>query len=703
MSRRHRHSRAPLGALTAGLLIVASGMAISAAPATGAPDADRVAAGEIADADIPITEVTLFRSGIASFTRETTVRGDATLRLDVGTSDVNDLLKSLVVMDLDGGRVESVGYSAEEPVKKRLESLGLSDPSQLTMDNLLLAFRGIEVRLTTAEGQSDGRVLGVDRRAAPAENGTITEAWVSLLTSGGVRSVLVGSIRSLELLDPGVQEEMDELVAVIGSQRTEKSRPVEIRLRGDGERTILAAYVAESPVWKTSYRLLLPEPGESRGRMQGWAIVENTTDEDWEDVQLSLVSGRPISFTMGLSSPFYVARPHVPVPLEAAAQPRAFAGGTVARVNEELTGGAMMEDRAAGRGGHSPFQNANTRRNRESIGLARVGFESTTIASATPTEAGEVFSFRLNDRVTVPRQRSAMLPIIAGDLETRRVSVSSPGAGEHPTRAVEVVNGTGSPLLPGPIGVYDNGVYAGDAQVGHVPAGDKRLLGYSTDLDVSVRRTEKSSNDVQRVSIVNGVFRQTIAQETVTTFEISNKDASDGRTLVIEQYHWDGWDFEPDVPVVERSGNIARMEIEVDAGGAERFETVARRVQRETVGFDSMSQSRLVKLSRDGAASDEVIEAFREWGSRRGAIRDLERRIGEIDNASGAISADQQRVRENMRTVGQNTDLYARYLAKLTEQEDRLEELARERSGLVGERDAAEASLRQWLSNLNVG
>src|SRR5207244_11454640 len=118
---------------------------------------------------------------------------------------------------------------------------------------------------------------------------------------------------------------------------------VDVNLQGQGARDIVIAYVQEAPVWKTSYRLVLPDapkdkdgkPAPKKGEgstpdrftIQGWAIVENTTDDDWKNVTLSLVSGRPVSFRMDLYEPLYVFRPEVPVPTGPGVMPRQYAGG----------------------------------------------------------------------------------------------------------------------------------------------------------------------------------------------------------------------------------------------------------------------------------------------------------------------------------------------------------------------------------------
>ena len=112
--------------------------------------------------------------------------------------------------------------------------------------------------------------------------------------------------------------------------RDQDKKPVTINFTGDGERHVRIGYVVETPVWKTSYRLILPAGAQDKPKIQGWAIVENQTDNDWNGVQLSLVSGRPISFIQDLYQPLYIPRPVVQPELYVSLTPQQYDGGIAA-------------------------------------------------------------------------------------------------------------------------------------------------------------------------------------------------------------------------------------------------------------------------------------------------------------------------------------------------------------------------------------
>src|SRR5205085_7361173 len=101
-------------------------------------------------------------------------------------------------------------------------------------------------------------------------------------------------------------------------------KAVSVVFSGNGKRKVAVGYVTEAPLWKPSYRLSVDEKGAAR--LQGWATVENTTDEDWVNVKVGLVAGRPMTFQMDLYDPLFVPRPHVEPELYASLRPPMYQG-----------------------------------------------------------------------------------------------------------------------------------------------------------------------------------------------------------------------------------------------------------------------------------------------------------------------------------------------------------------------------------------
>jgi hypothetical protein len=336
-------------------------------------------------------------------------------------------------------------------------------------------------------------------------------------------------------------------------------------------------------------------------------------------------------------------------------------------------------------------------------GSAMSEYGATSLARAV--EAGEVFQFELQHPVTVARQRSAMLPILAAPIEGRRVSIFTPGDNtKHPMRGVELTNTTGSQLMPGPISVFDGGAYAGDAQINHVPLADKRLLAYTVDLDVVVTPEQKYEEDVRKIRIVRGLIESTTLRRNSTTYTIENKDQKRTRSVIIEHPRMPG--FELVAPAggdkAERTDSAHRLEVELDAAKSGKLTTVQERTDATSIALTSMNLNTLMAYVKNGKASDAVLKAFQEAGRRQGLIIEATRRIEALENERSTITEDQTRVRSNMGSIDRASTLYANYMKKLTEQETRLDQIVK----LIdeGQTNLAQtrSDLENFLANLNV-
>ncbi|MBY0307157.1 MAG: hypothetical protein K2Q09_00300, partial [Phycisphaerales bacterium] len=326
------------------LLAALAGLTVALPPALAQPGPEKDAAAQPQHAskgvELPVTDITLYRSGVGYFLRKGTVDGNQRVSLKFDVSQINDVLKSMQVLDLDKGRIDAVSFASKDPLERRMRSFSINIGDNPSMPSLLERLRGSAVTLKTANGEVTGTVLSVESRKVPAgggDKGQVIETPVAnLITGGGIRSVVVSDIQNFTINDPKIAEEMSKALAALAESRADRIKSLDFSLSGDGSRRIAVAYVHESPVWKASYRLLLPEsadpskpdPANIAPVLKGWALVENTTDNDWNNVRLSLVSGRPVSFKMDLSEPMYVWRPDIPVPTVAGVMPKEYGGGT---------------------------------------------------------------------------------------------------------------------------------------------------------------------------------------------------------------------------------------------------------------------------------------------------------------------------------------------------------------------------------------
>jgi hypothetical protein len=238
------------------------------------------------------------------------------------TADINDLLKSMVVQDLDGGQVSTVTYGSKDPITKTLKSFSIDLTTNPTMAQLLQQVRGERVVLE-APNELSGIILGVEtRKKRLGDHETIDVDVLNLLTDGGLRAVELPSVTRIKLANEKLDAELRKALSVLASAHATDKKSVELSFLGKGSRRVRVGYIQESPVWKTTYRLVLSD--DQKPFLQGWAIVENTSEEDWNNVRLTLVSGRPISFTMDLYQPLYIPRPEEQLELYASLRPQTY-------------------------------------------------------------------------------------------------------------------------------------------------------------------------------------------------------------------------------------------------------------------------------------------------------------------------------------------------------------------------------------------
>ncbi|CAG0951378.1 hypothetical protein PHYC_00221 [Phycisphaerales bacterium] len=678
---------------------------------------------------LPIRRITLYRSGVGSFQRLGEVNGDATIQLRFKTEQINDILKSMVAVDLSKGkgRIDGIAYASKEPLAKRLASFGVDISDSPKMRDILSRLRGSPVKVTTSQGEFSGTVLNVEDRPTIVTGGQDAPParhdlpWVNLLTPQGVKSVSLTEALGFAILDPGLAEELAKALAAVAEYRADRTKTVDIVCSGDGSREIALAYVQESPVWKATYRLILPKTGgegaeKAPMQMHAWAIVENTSDDDWKDVTLALVSGRPVSFRMDLYEPLFMTRPELPVPTEQGVVARVFDAGqspfrdAAAPAREEALRALEFDARtsrmraaAPGRPSGGAEKAADPSVGYSMTGLSGDDMTTGFAAQSRGVESGEVFQFEVDHPVTVERQRSAMIPIVDTGIEGRRVSIYTPGDNpEHPMRGVEITNTSDVPFMPGPISVYDDGTYAGDAQIMYVPKGDKRLLAYSLDLEVDADAKSTSAYTVQRIKIVKGAMEQTALLERATTYSFENKDGSRPRTILIEHPRDDAWEFVGDAKPVETTTAAVRFQIEVSKGGKKAVEVKQRRIEGSRFEVTSFDLATLLSYSKQGKVSEEVLAAVREAARRQGVIADLALAIGALEKERAEITSDQSRVRENIGSVDRTSDLYARYMRKLSDQETRLDAIVGELATAHANLTAAQQDLASYISGLNV-
>jgi hypothetical protein len=683
--------------------------ALVAAPVT--PLVGQIARPAGPTASVPVTKVLLFSSGVGYFEHAGTVNGNSSTELRFRTSQINDILKSIVLQDQDGGRVGAVTYPSQDPLTKTLKSFQVDITQNPSLAQLLNQLRGARVTVQSQAERLSGTILGVETHRRAVDRDQIDVPVLNMLSGATIRAVELPSISNLSFDDPQLQDELTKALAALVQARDQDKKPVSISFAGSGDRRVRIGYVVETPIWKTSYRLLLDDKGKA-SRLQGWAIVENQTESDWTDVSLSLVSGRPISFIRDLYQPLYSTRPTVVPELYAGLRPQVYAGGLSGardRVDMPVVDSMASAQRRALEGRLEKARDATQALTLNELVATRGASRSGVIDAASSVEAlaeagklGELFQYTVGN-VTLPRQKSAMLPIITDSVDIERVSIYNASVlRTNPLTGVRLRNTTGKNLLQGPVTVLEKGSYAGDARIDNLPPGQERLLSYGIDLDVLVDNTKNTrAASVLTARIDKGVLiidrRVVLSRE----YAADNK-ADDEKTLVIEHAVSPGFKLVDTPKPFETTPTLYRFKGPAAPKKITTLTVKEEMVQNEAIALLPADLSQLVVYNRTGEIPASVRSALARAIQLKQALVDVERDITARTQSIAEITAEQDRIRENMKTVSPSTQYYERLLAKLNEQESSIERLQRERDGLIGRRDALRRELSDYVSTLTV-
>ena len=687
---------------------------------------------------LPVKQVVLFNSGVGYFGRSGEVEGEARVDLTFQESDVNDLLKSMTLQDFGGGHIAAVSYDSREPIARTLSSFAVNLNGEPTLAAILTQARGEQVEVvlnttvTTQPGTIKGTIVGHELQKVPVGTAQLDCVVLNVHTAEGFRAVKMMDVQRVRFLNPVLEAELKRALETVALSHDAAKKAVSIQFSGEGKRKVKVGYVVEAPVWKTSYRLVLDK--DDAPYLQGWAIVENPTDEDWQGVMMGLVSGRPISFKMDLYNPLFVPRPTVEPELFASLRPPAYDGGFRGRGGDDKLalgrpaepkpsaaapappgpggppgggGFGLAEGRKADGKGFGLAADAPADRTYEKQMADEMGrkFEAGAVGnSATASKLGDHFQYGIKHPVSLARQKSALLPIVGDKIEGTRVSIFNPAVqGKHPLLGFRMKNSTKATLPQGPITVLDNGVYAGDSRIQDVPVNDERLLAYAIDLATEViPQTGAGTTSVTGVKATKGIVHVTRRQREEKVYKVQNKSDTD-RTLLIEHPNRTNAQFKlvETAKPVEETAAVLRFETKVPAKQSAEFRVKEERDLGEQVVLTNSTDDGIRFVMNLNEASPKLKEQLKDALAKKGVWDAARRELQQVAADLARITADQDRIRKNLRETPEKAEVYATYLKKLSEQEKELDALtARQKAVMAGE-FAAKKVYEDYLTNLS--
>jgi hypothetical protein len=684
--------------------------------------------------ELAVSRVVLFSSGVGYFQREGEVEGSTRVNLSFPVQDINDLLKSMVLQDLGGGQITAVNYDSHDPVEKTLKSFAVNLTSNPTFMQLLNQARGEKADIllqqsdVTQPGTLSGTVVGVEQKQQKVKDAVATVEMLNLWCKDGLHSVRLADVLRVQFTNPVLEREFKQALDVLALSHDTQKKTVSLAFSGEGRRRVRVGYVVENPIWKTSYRLVLDKEGKAL--LQGWAVVENPTDEDWNNCHMTLVSGRPVSFQMDLYQPLYVQRPVVEPELFASLRPTTYGGAMpasgpaaaydVGRLERRMAeAGQDGREMARKAGGAAGFGLGNLRGAGKSLaagtalGAVRANGEAdqdqakaiarSVASAASASQLGDFFQYKIDHPVSLPRQKSALLPIVSQDITGKRVSIYNEGVhAKFPMLGLKFSNTTGLHLMQGPITVFEGDSYAGDAQIQDIRPKEERLLSFAIDLGMEVEPLRKDdSGRLTAVKIYKGILQATTRLREAKRYNVVNRADKD-RTLLIEHPYRSNFHLTSKEQPAERTREVYRFQLKVPAGKGGHLDVVEETDQRQDLSLSNVDDQTVRVFLQSPATSTKVkvalVQAMKLKGTVAATQTELAQRRGQLKE----VVEDQARMRANVRDLPEKAPVYKRYLEKFDKQEAEIEGLQKQ----IKDLEAAELRQRNdydaYLAGLTI-
>jgi hypothetical protein len=644
---------------------------------------------------LPITHITLYKHGVGFFERRTPLSGEK-VELSFRVEEMNDILKSLTVIDWGEGQVLGVDYATPQSVEERLAGCSVRLGDARSLRDLLAGLRGRRVRLQLDQQETaSGTLLGLDELP---ERQPLATSLISVLfdETAQVQTVSLGRVQGVEILDERGASDLRFFLQTSLSQ--ENYRQVTIRLT-PGEHDLSVSYIAPAPTWRVSYRLVFDSKGKDgkpQALLLGWGIFDNRLEEDLEGISLSLVAGMPISFIYDLYTPFTPERPKVEEEARVAAAPVEF--------KEEVFGAlaeAELEEFAAMPRSMTPPPGAAApapRFARKSLGPADM--ERAVSVKAKGKEMGELFQYVIDTPVTVGRGQSAMVPIISVNLDYHKdLLYNGSKMPTHPVATLRLNNETELTLERGPVTVLENSEYVGEAVLPFTVVSGEVVVPYAVELGIKVKEDSGSQREIHGLSIKGAYLYVEEWDIRWREYQLNNSTGQEMNVLIehLRSTHYELFDT---TAPKERTDEHLRFEVEVAARGEKTLRVQERRLLSRREELQKQSLKGLRKHLKNGLIDQEIYDKIAELLKIWEQIADREKAFKNIEKERQKIYKAQQQIQGNMGalgTQGKEGALRTRYVDQLEASEEQLKNLAQQETEVNAEIENLKNELEKRL------
>ncbi|MQB43416.1 DUF4139 domain-containing protein [Rhizobium sp. ICMP 5592] len=630
-----------------------------------------------------IRAITLSSGGLAEVSRSAAVGSDGVVRLEVPLDQVDDMLKSLVVNGTEGS-VADISLAGPRPLQETFKGLPFTPEALSSVPSLLTSIQGARVSVTSGGKTVEGDILGIETREA-GENTTVHLLTV-LDKDGAVETLALGEDASVRIDDADMRAKVAKAAAALARGKNDNARAIDIKVNGvKNSGDIGLTYVVPSPIWKTAYKVVTE--GNGKARLQAWTVLENASGEDWKGVKLTLTSAEPVTLKQGLHQLYWRERQEVPVNTASNNVPDPDSGDLSNRQRLAWD----VEEQAApapakAMGGVSRKAAASAYMSDE-LEKPVVAMQ---MAAANPTAATESdisATFELPGTYDLANGDTLSVPIVDAELDADMVDMYRAGSSlRNPIAAVMLKNTAGVSMPAGILTLYDSKIgYVGDSQLSALPKEDTRLASFATDRKVSISEQQTPTEEIASLKVSDGVMQAVVKYRQTTTYTVSG--ALDGeRTVIVEHPIRDGWSFSSD----QSFGKMAthqRLRTVVPAAAEKTLTAVDEQLQSNSYALVDAEPDMLLGWSastHDKGLTDKLTNLAEVRKKQVAAQNDLQ----SFDNEIEKLTNDQERIRQNIGAVPENSDLKKRYLKALADSEDQIAAVDEKRAAVQKDSDS---------------
>ncbi len=680
---------------------------------------------------LKIEKIIIFKHGIGYFLLKGTMKGTGTFELEFNVDEMNDILKSLFVLDTsEKGHISFISYDAAITPDQLLKNIMIDIPNVNSFTSLITQLKGAKIEISIGRQTSEKRkgiIMGMEEIEKIKNDIKITDKLLVLLLeeTGKIVKIPFSEISEFDVLNKDIKNDLKFFLDTIISGIKKDSKKIIINCESGGndenERTIFVSYLHESPIWKTSYRLIMSKEQEEQNKclLAGYSLIENITNQDWEDIELTLVAGMPVSFIYDFYRPIIMERPIIEPPKVLSAKPtdieeemafdefKAYRGGGAPKMKKEAIGTAMEYAKAPMAPARAVMTSPDTT---ISGGLSDdMLLDKMRFATKTQTkELGELFEYKISNPVTIKRKKSALVPLLTEEIKTKKILLYNKNEHDkNPNACLEITNNSALILERGPVTIIYDDNLAGESIIPFMNKDDTRLLNYAVEQAVIINTEQKTENlNVHKVSFGGAYCYEYYYTNLNTVYKIKNK-TEEPKELYIDHPK------KPDYKIIEKpeepeeTANYWRFKLILEPKSAIEFKLLERKENYSSYYIWNWTKKDILnKISfyiKKQFIEKELESNLREIAELIGDLAQFQNQKSKLENEQNQMISEQERLRENISVLGDSTQeasLKEKYVNKLTLQENRFEAIKAEINDLEKQINKLNKEIEKKLYNL---